>query len=308
MRRWLRADSARQSVTVANLLSSSKALTYIGSDEGELFHGDTLRERFEKYSNDQAVPWPENIKATGYEAGDFGWAYTTLTIQSPEADLRVAFRNTFIFSMEVGVWRIVHVHNSNPKPNFEAMGYELGPFEDLLDVVRAEQVESTQTGIAPVMFTDIVDSTALACAVGYHKWNRIVTDHIGAITGQGQAEGGTMVKSLRDGALSTFASVGVAMRTAIAIQQGLANQTNEPKLRIRIGIHTGDIIQNDGDFFGTVVNKAARVAAMCEPENIRVSEATRVMVGDADGFAFSDPDDVPLKGLTGEHLIHSLKW
>ncbi|MGJ5617786.1 adenylate/guanylate cyclase domain-containing protein [Sulfitobacter sp. MF3-043] len=306
--RWIKAYSARRSVAAANLLSSSKALTYIGSDEGELFKGDTLRETFEKYSDDQAVLLPENIQATGYEAGDFGWAYTTLTIYSPEANLRVAFRNTFIFTMEDGVWRIVHIHNSNPKPNLEAMGYELGRFEDLLVAARAERVESTQTGIASVMFTDIVDSTALASAAGDHRWNRIVTEHIGSITQQIQTEGGTMVKSLGDGTLSTFASAGAAMRTAIAIQRGMVAQTDEPKLRIRIEIHTGDVIQNEGDFVGTVVNKAARVAATCDPGNIRVSEATRVMVGDADGFNFVDPVEVPLKGLKGEHLIHSLAW
>ncbi|MEW9917998.1 adenylate/guanylate cyclase domain-containing protein [Marimonas sp. MJW-29] len=306
--RWLKAYAARNSKTAANLLSSSDALTYIGSDEGELFTGENLRETFEKYSDDQAVLIPENINATAYEAGDFGWAFTTLTIHAPEAELQVAFRNTFIFAMEEGVWRIVHIHNSNPKPNMEAMGYELSRFEDLLDAARAEEIEITQTGIASVMFTDIVDSTALASAVGDARWHRIVTAHIGQITALVQAEGGTLVKSLGDGTLATFSSAAAAMRAAIGIQRTMADQSDEPKLRIRVGIHTGDVIQKDGDFVGTVVNKAARVAGMTEPGNIRVSEATRVMVGDATGFTFTDPIETPLKGLEGEHLVHSLKW
>ncbi|MEM7519748.1 MAG: adenylate/guanylate cyclase domain-containing protein [Pseudomonadota bacterium] len=306
--RWLKAYAGRKSKTVVNLFSASAALTYIGSDEGELFTGEKLRSTFEKYSDDQAVLVTENIQAVGYEVGDFGWAYSTMTIHAPEARLQVNFRNTFVFAMEEGVWRIVHIHNSNPKANMEAMGYELTRFEDLMEAARSEEIDIAQTGIASVMFTDIVDSTALASAIGDKRWHRTVTSHILQVTELVQAEGGTVVKSLGDGTLATFSSAAAAMQAAIAIQRAMADQREEPKLRIRVGIHTGDVIQNGGDFVGTVVNKAARVAGMTEPGNIRVSEATRVMVCDADGFAFADPVEVSLKGLDGEHLVHSLKW
>lgn len=306
--RWLQAYAARKSETVVNLFSASAALSYIGSDDGELFTAEEMRSAFKEYSDSQAVLVPDNIQALGYEAGEIGWAYSTMTIHAPEANLSVNFRNTFIFALEEGVWRIVHVHNSNPKPNIEAMGYELTRFEDLMDAARNEKIEIVQTGIASVMFTDIADSTELAAAIGDTRWNKIVTHHIEQVTTLVQAEGGTVVKSLGDGMLATFASAAASMRSAIAIQRAMAEQADEPKLRIRVGIHTGDVIQNDGDFVGSVVNKAARVAGMTEPGNIRISEATRVMVGNADGFSYADPIRVALKGLEGEHLVHSLTW
>ena len=307
-KRWLEAYSARKSTVAANLLSHSKALTYIGSDEGEFFHGSGLREGFAKYSDDQAVLVPENIEVNAYEAGEFGWASSTLTIISPEADKSVRFRNTFIFTMEDGVWRIVHIHNSNPKPNFEAMGYELHSFDDLMAAARSAEADIAQTGIASVMFTDIVDSTAIAATIGDARWSRILSAHIDVTAGAIEAEGGMLIKSLGDGTLSTFASAGAAMRAATAIQQAMEDQSEEPKLAVRIGIHTGDVVQSGGDFVGTVVNKAARVAAVAEPGRIRVSDATRVMVGEADGFTFTDPREVPLKGLQGDHVIYCLDW
>jgi class 3 adenylate cyclase len=307
-RRGLQAYAARQSTAATNLFSRSKAVTYIGSDEGELFTGDDLHTMFAAFTDDQAKLVPENIEATGFEAGSFGWAYTTLTIHSPEANKRVDFRNTFIFTLEDAVWRIVHVHNSNPKPNLEAMGYTSRSLEDLAAAAQTQQVDIGQTGIASVMFTDIVGSTALAETMGDAAWSRTVSNHLAQITTKVEAVGGTLIKTLGDGTLSTYPSASAALGAAKAIQLAVAASTSEPHLCIRIGVHTGDVVQSDGDFVGSVMNKAARVAAMAAPDEIRVSEATRVMVGTAPGLVFTDPVQVPLKGLDGEHLIHRMEW
>jgi class 3 adenylate cyclase len=68
------------------------------------------------------------------------------------------------------------------------------------------------------------------------------------------------------------------------------------------------VIENKGDFFGTVVNKAARINSAAAPDEIRVSDATKIMLGRADGFVFEDPQEVPLKGLDGEHRIYRLNY
>lgn len=66
--------------------------------------------------------------------------------------------------------------------------------------------------------------------------------------------------------------------------------------------------QAGDDFFGTVINKAARVAAMAGPDEIDLSDATRVMVGTGTDFTFFEPVAVTLKGLEGEHRIYRLDW
>ena len=79
-------------------------------------------------------------------------------------------------------------------------------------------------------------------------------------------------------------------------------------LRVRVGIHTGDVIRSEDDFFGTVVNKAARVAAVSVAGKIRVSDANRIMVGTTRDFDFEGSARVQIKGLDGDHLTHCLIW
>ena len=79
-------------------------------------------------------------------------------------------------------------------------------------------------------------------------------------------------------------------------------------MQVRIGIHTGEVVASGDDFFGTVVNKAARVAEQAAPGETRVSDETRLMVGNAPEFAFGDPLIAPLKGMPGDHVIHRLEW
>ncbi|WP_299353732.1 adenylate/guanylate cyclase domain-containing protein [uncultured Shimia sp.] len=307
-KRWISVYSSRHRDAAANLFSHSAATTYVGSDEGEILTGQNFHKTFVAFTEDQAVLVPQDLEVNAYEAGSFGWALCTMTILSPEAGKTVAFRNTFVFALENAVWRIVHIHNSNPKPNMEAMGYTSRSLDELTKSMQSEALDLGHTGIASVMFTDIVDSTALAAATGDMAWNGIVQTHLTRIGKAVEGHGGTLVKTLGDGTLSSFPSASAALMAAIDIQKSMRDATEEPFLRIRVGIHTGDVVEQDGDFIGSVVNKAARVAAAAASEEIRLSEATRIMVGGSAAFTFADPLSVALKGLDGEHLIHRLEW
>ncbi|MEM6440068.1 MAG: adenylate/guanylate cyclase domain-containing protein [Pseudomonadota bacterium] len=165
-------------------------------------------------------------------------------------------------------------------------------------------MEIGRAGIASIMFTDIVDSTALAEAMGDRAWSRVVEAHAAGVAARIEAAGGELVKSLGDGTLSSFPTAVGALAAAAAIQAASAER--EPRLRVRIGIHTGDLVRAEDDYLGGVVNKAARIAAAAAPEEMRVSEVTRLMAGGAQGLRFEDPVQVALKGLEGEHLLHRL--
>ena len=157
------------------------------------------------------------------------------------------------------------------------------------------------------MFTDIADSTTIAETIGDARWSRAVNAHVRAVQGIIEDHGGTLVKSLGDGTMSSFPSARAALSCAIALQRAMGDDISEPHLMIRIGLHTGDLIEQDGDMFGTVVNKAARIAAIANPGDIRLSDATRIMVGSGE-FIFADPIATPIKGLEGEHTLHRLDW
>jgi class 3 adenylate cyclase len=306
--RWVRAYGEGDGETITNLFSSDPALSYIGSAEDESWRDETLRRGMASYIDE--VPrfrW-EPLELRGYEFGSLGWVESQAQIHAIDADKSTMLRSTVIFNLEKGVWKIVHVHHSIPVANIQSFGYEARGFEELLDAALSAPHELGQSGIASIMFTDIADSTTIAEAIGDTRWTDAVKQHLQLVEAQIRQAGGRLVKSLGDGVMSTFASARAALAAAQAIQRANARETMEPHLQIRIGLHTGEIITSDSDHFGTVVNKAARIAALTAPGDIRVSDATRIMVGGANDFRFSDPVNVPLKGLEGEHAIYKLEW
>ena len=82
---------------------------------------------------------------------------------------------------------------------------------------------------------------------------------------------GRIVKTTGDGMLVEFASAVDAMRAAVEVQRGMAEQNASmpevERIDFRIGIHVGDIIFDDNDIFGDGVNVAARLEGIAEPLN-----------------------------------------
>lgn len=200
------------------------------------------------------------------------------------------------------------MHHSIPVSNIQSFGYEARGFEELLDAALSAPHDVGQSGVASIMFTDIADSTTIAETIGDTRWTETVKRHLRLVESEIAHGGGHLVKALGDGVMSSFASTRAALAAAQAIQRANAGETTEPHLQIRIGLHTGELITSDSDHFGTVVNKAARIAALAAPGDIRVSDATRIMVGGANDFRFVDPVTVSLKGLEGEHAVYKLEW
>jgi len=128
-------------------------------------------------------------------------------------------RQTMVFLLEDGVWRIVHVHNSNPAPNVEYFGYVHQAYDDLLGTVGQEDPNLAASGSATAMFTDIAGSTSLAEAVGDARWAALVLEHLKMIAAVVTEGGGQMVKTMGDGTMSAFASAGQAMSAASEIQK-----------------------------------------------------------------------------------------
>ena len=79
-----------------------------------------------------------------------------------------------------------------------------------------------------------------------------------------------------------------------------------PSIKVRIGIHQGPAIAQDGDFFGQTVAKAARVGAQAEDGEILVTqEVADELVGES-RFALVDERSVELKGFPGAHVLWRL--
>ena len=307
--RWNAAVIQRDGETLRNLLSTQDALHYVGSAEGESWSGQVLRDGIADHFRE--IPDFEQGPAVveAYENGETGWAHWSGSFTfSGSTNVTAVHRITFVFVLEAGAWKIAHIHISNPMSNVEKMGIEHQALNALVEAAREGFRLDQREGMASIMFTDIANSTAITSVLGDAVWAGAVRDHLAMVGAVVASQGGQLVKSLGDGTMSSFSSAREALAAAVEIQRRNADPKAEPPLSLRIGIHSGEVIQTEDDFFGTVVNKAARIAVVAAPEQIRVSDATRVMVGRSDEFEFADAVALALRGLEGEHLIYRLEW
>lgn len=173
------------------------------------------------------------------------------------------------------------------------------------DLSRAISPDGTVT----VLFTDIEGSTQLTEALGDTAWIRVLRAHNAVVRDQVAAHSGIEVKSQGDGFMLAFASAEDALRCAIEIQRALVRAPLEgPRLRVRIGLHTGEMIREEDDFFGKAVILAARIAAEARGGEILVSRLVRELTEGSRPFSFTDPTDVELKGLSGMHSLSAVRW
>ena len=112
---------------------------------------------------------------------------------------------------------------------------------------------------------------------------------------------GKVVKHTGDGVLAEFGSVVDAVRCAIEVQRGMAEQNaampQVKRIEFRIGIHVGDIIVDDNDIFGEGVNIAARLEGIAEPGGVCISDDAQRQVRGKVDFAFEDMGPQNLKNI-----------
>lgn len=76
-----------------------------------------------------------------------------------------------------------------------------------------------------------------------------------------------------------------------------------PAMKIRIGLHVGDVVLTDDDYLGNTVNKAARIAAAARGGEIVASSSVRSLLGNDPEFGFGEIQTVHLKGIEGLHEV-----
>ena len=112
---------------------------------------------------------------------------------------------------------------------------------------------------------------------------------------------GKVVKHTGDGVLAEFGSVVDAVRCAIEVQRGMAEQNatmpQVKRIEFRVGIHVGDIIVDGNDIFGDGVNIAARLEGIAEPGGVCISDDAQRQVRGKVDFAFEDMGPQNLKNI-----------
>jgi class 3 adenylate cyclase len=175
---------------------------------------------------------------------------------------------------------------------------------DLTDAVAPD-------GTVTIMFSDIEGSTVLTEQLGDQRWLELLHRHNALIRRHLAEHAGFEVKSQGDGFMVAFASARSAIQCAIAIQREVEarnEHTTNQRLRVRIGLHTGEVIREREDFFGKNVILAARIAAAAHGGEILVSALVRELVASTQEFDFGEPREERLKGLHDPHRLYEVQW
>jgi adenylate cyclase len=151
-----------------------------------------------------------------------------------------------------------------------------------------------------VVFTDLEGSTALTSALGDRAAQQLLHEHDALVRNVLAAWGGREVKHTGDGIMASFPSVSGALRAASGLQLALgernAGASSMPALVVRVGINTGEPLEEGDDLYGTVVQLAARLCAAAEPGQVLVSNVVRELAA-GKGFHFDDLGEGTLKGF-----------
>lgn len=308
--RWIELMNRRDFSAVANLFLRTESGRYVGTDAHEWWQGKPYVDAYAQHQDEMPDFVIDIQEIEAFEAGSVGWS-AVRTLTTFEGWQPRALRFTFVFVLDSGIWRITQTHGSFAVPNPEVMGVEMTrSLEELLASIGGGVEEairgSVRQGTVTLVFTDIEGSTELAADVGDEVWARAIEWHDTTIRTIVEAEGGTLVKMLGDGAMAAFESVREAARATVTIQRSFAERTEAPPMRVRIGLHVGDVVLTGEDYLGSTVNKAARIAAAANGGEIVVSSAVRSLLGDDREFEFGEVRTVGLKGIEGVHEIARL--
>ncbi len=155
--------------------------------------------------------------------------------------------------------------------------------------------------LATILFSDIVGSTEMASRLGDTAWRALLSSHFESVRSELDRYRGREVKTAGDGFLATFEGPALALSCAMAMR-GVAARDG---LKIRIGVHVGEVERVGDDVRGIAVHEAARIMAQSSGEEIFVSDLTRALAAAA-GFTFQDRGAHVLKGLPGDWRLYSL--
>jgi len=166
-------------------------------------------------------------------------------------------------------------------------------------------------GPVTVLVTDVEGSTELRTRRGDEAAHALLRAHEQVVRAQVAQHGGREVKALGDGFLVAFGSARRALACAVGIQRAFdqrASQDPGGLLRVRIGLNTGEVTEEDGDLYGAAVNATARIGARARGGEILVADVVRLLAGAVPEITFRDRGWARLKGFPERSHLYEVLW
>lgn len=163
----------------------------------------------------------------------------------------------------------------------------------------AKPAEAGERIVATLLVTDIVGSTETASRLGDAAWKALLGQHGDRVRRQLERFRGVEVTTTGDGFLAVFDGAARAVRAAAAI----LDTADQDGLRIRAGVHSGEVERDADNVRGVAVHAVTRIAALGGPGEVLVSAATAALLEGA-GLTLEDAGEHELKGLPGRRRLY----
>jgi class 3 adenylate cyclase len=162
-------------------------------------------------------------------------------------------------------------------------------------------------GTVTILFSDIEGSTQLNERLGDVQWLELLRVHHAIVREEVHQHGGFEVKAQGDGFMIAFPSARRAVECARSIQRAIDSELGdhfETPIRLRIGLHTGEAIKEEADFYGKNIVLAARIADRASGGEILASSVVKQLTESAGDLRFENERELELDGLAGTHTVY----
>jgi branched-chain amino acid transport system substrate-binding protein len=171
--------------------------------------------------------------------------------------------------------------------------------------------DSSGDGVRAFLIADVRGYTSFTQERGDVEAARLASRFAALVRECVDAAAGRVVELRGDEALCVFDSPRQALRTAIALQQRLAEATREdPSLpmTVGIGLDAGEAVAVEGGYRGAALNLAARLCALAGPGEVLAGEGIVLMAGRVEGISYTDRGRVRVKGVRDPVRVRKLEF
>jgi len=195
--------------------------------------------------------------------------------------------------------RLVELPGDDHTPWVGDLDAILDEVEEFLTGAR-HAIESDRV-LATVLFTDIVDSTERAAALGDRRWHELLNNYYSLARRELTRFRGREVDTAGDGFFAAFDGPARAIRCAEAISKGV----RPLGIEVRAGLHTGECEVIGDKVGGIAVHIGARVASLARGGEVLVSSTVKDLVAGS-GLGFEERGTHTLKGVPGEWRLYAV--
>jgi class 3 adenylate cyclase len=163
-----------------------------------------------------------------------------------------------------------------------------------------------------ILFADVVDSSKMYATYGDAEARRIVASCLSLMSEIVATHLGAVIKTIGDEIMCIFPTSSDAVTAAVTMQNTLQQQTQagalHASLKLRVGLHEGGVVHENGDVFGDAVNMAARMAGFSKAHQIMTTRQTVDRLAPTLRPLARFVDQTTVKGQAGTFELYEIVW